>query len=165
MARLFIAVWPSDDVVERLRELPRKDGPGVRWVPPDNWHTTLRFLGEADPDDVASRLDGADLPPATARYGPGIDVMFDKVVVVPVHGLDRLAEVIAGVTRDAGSQPPARRFRGHLTVARLERRGWIPPVIGAPLAATHDVAEIVLVASTLQPEGAVYEMVATWPTG
>ncbi len=165
MARLFIAVQPAEQVVEALRELPRKDGPGVRWVRPENWHITLRFLGEADADEVAERLDRAALPVAHARYGPGVDLLFDRVVVVPVHGVDELARAVVDATRDLGSEPPPKRFAGHLTVARLKPRGWVPAVIGAPLTGAHAVDEIALVASTLRPTGAEHETIATWPTG
>ena len=40
----------------------------------DQWHVTLRFLGEVDdPDAVAAALDGAALAPATATLGPRRD--------------------------------------------------------------------------------------------
>ena len=55
--------------------LPRKDQRGVRFVPPGNWHVTLRFLGEADPADVCAALEHVALPRATVRIGPGVDVM------------------------------------------------------------------------------------------
>ena len=45
MTRLFVALWPAEDAIAELRALPRKDQLGVRFVPPENWHVTLRFLG------------------------------------------------------------------------------------------------------------------------
>jgi 2'-5' RNA ligase len=45
MARLFIAVWPPDDVAAELSSIHRKDQRGVRFVEPETWHITLRFLG------------------------------------------------------------------------------------------------------------------------
>ena len=68
--RLFVAAFPSDEVVEALSSLPRPVEPGVRWVPPERWHATLRFLGDADPDEVAARLARVELPAATASVGP-----------------------------------------------------------------------------------------------
>ena len=46
--RLFLAVWPSPEVVDVLRALPRPDTPGVRWSTEDQWHVTVEFLGECD---------------------------------------------------------------------------------------------------------------------
>ena len=40
-----------------MRALPRKDERGVRFVHPDSWHITLRFLGDTDPDLVEAALD------------------------------------------------------------------------------------------------------------
>ncbi len=163
MARLFVAVWPPEEVVEAMRGLPRKDRPGFRWVPPENWHTTLRFLGDADAGDVADRLDHADLPAADARYGPAVDVLFDRVVAVPVHGLDELAAAVVDATRDLGDAP-RKRFHGHVTLGRVKRGGRVPPVVGLPVGGEQEVAEVALVSSTLRPDGAVHETIATWPT-
>ena len=116
MARLFVAVWPSEDAVAALTELRRKDQRGVRFVSPENWHVTLRFLGEADTDEVIGALDDAVLPPAVARLGPAVDVLSDRALVVPVAGLDDLADVVRDTDRASRSdvaaplrRPPHRR--------------------------------------------------------
>ena len=72
MARLFVAVWPPEEVVEHIRSLRRKDQRGIRFVPPENWHMTLRFLGEANEREVVAALDEFDRgePPPVARLGP-----------------------------------------------------------------------------------------------
>ena len=57
MARLFVAAWPPSELTADLTGLPRKNRPGIKWVEPENWHVTLRFLGDADPDEVTRRLD------------------------------------------------------------------------------------------------------------
>src|SRR4051794_16534774 len=98
MARLFVAVWPPEDVVERLMTLPRKDQRGVRFVQPDNWHITLRFLGDADPREVIGALDGIKLAACRAMLGPAVDVIDERALVVPVTGLDDLAANVARQT-------------------------------------------------------------------
>jgi 2'-5' RNA ligase len=164
VARLFVAVWPPDDVLEPLRALGRKDRRGVRFVRPDNWHVTLRFLGEADPAIVASALDQALLPTVHARLGPAVDVLAERALVVPVTGIDALAAAVEAATSDLG-QPPRKRFVGHLTLARLHRRATMPEALGALVGGAFDVTEIALVQSRLHPDGARYETLATWPTG
>lgn len=170
MPRLFLAIWPDDDVVDELRALPRKDAAGVRFVPPDRWHVTLRFLGEADTQDVVDAVDEAavtgELPPVpTARLGPAVDVLAERALVVPVQGLEELADAVRSATAAIG-EPPRRRFFGHLTLARLapgRPRFRMPAALGLPVAAPFGVEELALVLSTLGPEGASYETVATWP--
>ncbi len=61
--RLFVAVWPSAAVVDELRGLERPARPGVRWTTADQWHVTLRFLGEMeDPDLLTSRMEELTWP-------------------------------------------------------------------------------------------------------
>jgi 2'-5' RNA ligase len=164
MARLFIAVWPPAHVLEQLSALPRPDQEGVRWVPPANWHVTLRFLGEAEAADVDNRLDGATLPAATAMFGPEVRRLGRSALVVPVAGLERLAATVTAVTADIGEPPGTRSFNGHLTLARL-RPGSRGDLAGTPIASNCPVAEVVLVRSELSSDGAAYHVVGRWPTG
>ncbi|MGI9051717.1 MAG: RNA 2',3'-cyclic phosphodiesterase [Ilumatobacteraceae bacterium] len=160
-ARLFVAVWPPADVVEQLAALPRLERPGVRWVPRANWHVTLRFIGDAVPEAVRSRLDGVRLPGATAQLGPQVDHLGADAVVVPVEGLGELAGAVVAATPDVGRSPDGRPFRGHVTMARLRRAR--SELVGHPLTGSFDVTEVVLARSTLTSAGARYDHIASWP--
>lgn len=166
MTRLFIAVWPPDEVVEELRALPRKDQRSVRFLPPENWHVTLRFLGDTDVGAVADALDGLRAESTAARLGPGVDLLGERAVVVPVHGLDDLAATVTERTEDLGARPRS-RFVGHLTLARVKpyalTPSGLPRALGMTVEAEFTVDEIALVASRLHPDGARYDTVATWP--
>lgn len=163
MARLFLAVWPPDDVVEMLRELPRKDQRGVRFVPPESWHATLRFLGNADPHDVIEAFRGADLPSATARVGPAIDMLGTHSAIAPVAGLDELAAAVVDATRGLGDLEPRPTYTGHITIARVRRNTIVRKVVGMLCQAEFPVDEIALVESRLQPTGSKYTTIETWP--
>lgn len=134
----------------------------MRWVPPENWHVTLRFVGDASPDEVAERLARASLPMATARLGPFVERLDRQQLVVPVAGVDELAAAVVRATDGVG-EPARHEFRGHLTVARL-RPGASSAVEGTPVDANFEVVEVALVASDLTPAGAVYTTVATFST-
>ena len=162
--RLFIAVWPTDEVVEELTTLHRKDQQGVRFVRPQNWHITLRFLGEASPHDVADALTGVALPACRARLGPAVDVMNERALVVPVAGVDELARMVRERTTKIG-EPAPRRFIGHLSVARVKPHVPMPRALGQLIGTTFDVQEIALVQSRLDPDGARYETIDTWSVG
>jgi 2'-5' RNA ligase len=162
--RLFIAVWPTEEVAEELAALPRKDQRGVRFVPPESWHITLRFLGEANPYEVIGALDDVVLPSAVARLGPGVDAFSDRALVVPVAGLDELADVVRDATAHIG-QAPRRRFVGHLTLARLKPFADMPRAMGSFVQAEFEVGEVALVQSHLDPDGARYTTIHTWPVG
>jgi len=53
--RLFFAVRVSDEIKKDIREaltsFPVRNPPW-RWIPPENLHITLKFLGEVDEKDI-----------------------------------------------------------------------------------------------------------------
>ena len=162
MTRLFVAVWPSEQAREHVRSLPRDGWVNVRWTPEENWHVTLAFIGEAEIDAIAGRLAGHEYPATTAELAARMRVMGGSSLVVPVTGVDALADEVRARVFDGA---PQQRFLGHLTVGRsIGKR----PISGksktgqvlAPLA--FDVDEIALVRSTLSPDGPRYDTVATF---
>jgi 2'-5' RNA ligase len=164
--RLFVAVWPPDDVIAALHALPRPETGGVRWSTPDQWHVTLRFLGNVDDDDVADvrdALSSVSLPSASVRVGPATKRLGKDVLMLPVHGLEDLAHEVVRVTEDI---VPAeeRHFTGHLTVARARSRGAMPrSVEGTPLDASWTASSFSLVRSQTKPSGAVYTDIDRYP--
>jgi 2'-5' RNA ligase len=164
MTRLFVAVWPPDHVLDRLNDLERPRDPGVKWVPIENLHITLRFLGDADADEVSDRLDHVVLPAASAVLGPAFDLLGERSLITPVSGLDDLAAVVQQAVRGLGTQRERKRFQGHITVARLARHARPVRSAGRRFEASFEVEEVALVASTLTDTGAIYETVASWPT-
>jgi|TARA_B100001105_G_scaffold176810_1_gene142519 2'-5' RNA ligase len=160
--RLFVAAHPSAGAVADIDRLPRPEAPGVRWLPADQWHVTLRFLGEADPDLAASALADLVAAPAEAVAGPSTRLLGDEVLVVPVSGLDGLAASVAAATAGVGEPPEDRPFVGHLTLCRFRHE---PPsgAVGAAVSATFSVAEVVLVRSRTLHGGAVHEVLDRFP--
>ncbi len=156
-----------------LLGMERPGLPGLRWTTEPQWHVTLRFLGEvADPGAVTSALASvpdvlaergvsevrAVLGPTTAWF-PG-----RQVLQLPVTGLEALAQAVTEKTAPWDRHADARRFSGHLTLARARGRTRGPAhLAGAPLAVTWQVRALELVASTLGGDGAHYETLATVP--
>lgn len=173
MTRLFVAAWPPDETCAHLAGLVASAAAlAERRVPRENWHVTLRFIGRADPDEVAGRLADATLPSATARLGPTVVELDGRQVVVPVSGVNALAAVVATATRGIGVST-SRPFRGHITLARVKPRPDLTdasesqgrsPLLGEPVSGTFVIGEIALVSSDTRPDGATYTTVATFPT-
>src|SRR5262245_7449378 len=120
MARLFVAVWPPDDVLELVQALPREERPGVRWTTRDPWHVTLRFLGAADVAEAVAALRLVDTATVEAVLGPRPRRLGASVLVMPVAGLDDIATAVLSATAEIGRPPENRRFHGHVTLARLK---------------------------------------------
>ena len=147
-----------------LAGLERPEVPGLRWTGPDQWHVTLRFLGEAEAGPARSafrRIEAAD--PVTAVLGPATGRFGRRVLHVPVAGLEGLAAATVAATAEMGVPPDGRAFAGHVTLARArDRRGVdLRRLVGAPVAALWSVRELTLVASHLGRGPARYEVVET----
>jgi RNA 2',3'-cyclic 3'-phosphodiesterase len=169
--RLFVAVSLPPDAIELVGDLPRPDLASLRWTTEDQWHITLRFLGEvASPAAVAEAL--KTVPAALREAGVGeVEVVLGaatawfrgrRILHVPVTGLDTLASVVSEVTEPWGERseedPP---FAGHLTLARVRRNATGPAnLAGTPVSAEWRVPEILLMSSTLGPGGSRYGVVA-----
>jgi 2'-5' RNA ligase len=138
---------------------------GARWTTRDQWHVTLRFLGEVDDallGDVASAVGGLGRLTVTARLGPAVELLGPRVVPIPVAGLDEVGSRVIDATAGFGRPPEDRPFRGHLTLARLKgvRRRDLAPLLGTPIDVAWTVEELHVVRSHLSPKGARYESVA-----
>lgn len=166
MERLFIAVKPPEAVAQKLLLLTRPTASKARWVDPDQWHITLRFLGEADHREVQETLfEWADnwtdsVPRATV--GPATAVLGDVVVVAPVAGLDELASSIAAVTSAIGESLETRHFVGHLTLCHF--RGDPPEgSVGVPVSTVFDVTEVLLVRSRAHAGEVTHDVLDRFP--
>lgn len=167
MPRLFVAVWPPGDVLDRVAALPRPTVPGLRWTGREHWHVTLRFLGPVpEVEPVAEAL--AALPPGgptNAVLGPTTGRFDQRILHVPVAGLEAVASVVVDATGHLGRPPDDRPFHGHLTLARAAKHARVDlrPLAGAPVEGDWEVDAVCLVESRLSPAGARYEILDRFP--
>lgn len=167
--RMFVAVNPTAEAVEHLDEFleVRRAAAGFRWTPTDQFHVTLAFLAEVHDralDDLVERLacaatrrtafttavtgGGAFPDAATARVlWAGLDL--DEQAATE---LDRLARGARAAASRSGIAVDGRRFRAHLTVARLavptEVSSWVR-LLDSYRGPAFRVDRIALVASYL----------------
>ena len=168
MARLFVAVWPPDGVLERVADLARPEVAGLRWTGREHWHVTLRFLGEvADVAAVSEALTAAKASPAEATLGPAVARFGNRVLHVPVSGLDEVASSVVGATAELGKPPEDRPFAGHITLARVAKgaRVDLRSFTGEPVEGRWRVEEVCLVQSRLARSGARYEVLERFSVG
>lgn len=174
--RLFIAVPLTEKAREKIAAaLPPLPG---RRVPPQNWHFTLRFLGNTERerrDQLAEAL-------RRARFGRTFSICFDGLGAFPrakrariiwlgvtdgARELVSLAEAVESAVRRSDFPAEKRPFKPHLTLARVE-----PPRAVADLLTSQPaldvimpVTEITLVRSSLGAGPAKYEVVETFLLG
>ena len=166
MARLFAALWPTAEVVEQLKGVERPNIEGLRWTTEDQWHVTLQFLGEGDPNAMAAKMAGArwTTRPLEVRLGPEVTLLGREIVCLPASapGLEKLARQVSEVTGVRRTN----RFKGHLTLARARNKvpkATLEGLKGTQFEAAWTAEQLALVRSTLNPGGARYETVASYP--
>ncbi|MBI4570794.1 MAG: RNA 2',3'-cyclic phosphodiesterase [Chloroflexi bacterium] len=186
--RLFVACELSGEVraaLAAVQDQLRHAGAGrLRWVRPEGIHVTLKFLGEVEADrvDAICAALGPAVEPFSIRVRPaGLGGFPDasarlRVVWVGLEGdIDALAALAGRVDRalePLGFPREARPFAAHLTLARVrdeasaeERRRLADLVAGQTPAPLPELllTRLHLVRSVLQPDGAVYQRLASFP--
>lgn len=179
--RLFIAVnLPADvqalvgNLKEKLdRELKQKPF-GFRWLPPENWHFTLVFLGYQKNEF----LEAIQKSMAEAAVRRRFIVEFEKAVYGPVSRLARMIWLTTTQKTDElfGSaksrlekkleengvifQKENRIFHAHLTLARFEPTPFrnLSP-LEEKFSASFEAETIDLMKSVLKRSGAEYEKI------
>jgi len=161
MARLFVAVTPPAPVREVIAGLARPTRAGTRWTRPEQWHVTVRFFGSVSTAAARAALRRLVHPTVTAELGEEIARLGQRVLVVPVGGLDGLATAVRACTADVGEPVDPRPFTGHLTLARVDGDGpGIRGLVGAPVpSAAWVVDHVELTRSERRADGARYDMV------
>ena len=126
MPRLFTGIEIPDDVAERLALL-RGGLAGARWISPENYHLTLRFIGDVDmvvAEDAAERLSRVRRPAFPLRFS-GLGALGTRkhhAVVAQIASSPPLLELQAEHERllqRIGLPAEGRKFTPHVTLARL----------------------------------------------
>jgi 2'-5' RNA ligase len=177
--RLFVAFDVSAeaaDAVERAIEPWRSVFERARWVPRENWHVTLKFLGQTWPR--LERWVHQRVGASAATCGP-VSIRLTGLGSFPSKGRGRV--LWAGVEdRDGGLvrivaaldgelerefRPESRGFSPHLTVARSEPPLRVPATFATtplePVAFTVD--RIVVFRSHLARPAPRYEPLSSFP--
>ena len=187
--RAFIAVELSDAAraeVARVASAVRGAGVrGARAARDEGLHMTLRFLGDIERGDVPSVA--AAMRTAARRVAP-FELALGEVGAFPslgrartlfvgvdgdVEALAALRDGIESGLSKAGFRRDRRRFSPHITVGRVrervsrpDRRAVVDAARSVDYARTaFRVGEVRLFQSTLTPDGAVYEGLATAELG
>jgi 2'-5' RNA ligase len=175
MPRLFVGLEIPSAIGQRLAMLSGALG-GARWVDPEDYHITLRFIGDIAPrlaDEVDDMLRLLDRPPVPVKV-IGLDAFGgDKpssihAKVEASRALDDLQAEVERLVRGAGVPPEKRRFVPHVTLARFSRAsaaevaGHIAGVGYVP-SQTFTATRVVLYSSRASVGGGPYVAEAVYP--
>ena len=170
MIRLFVGLSLPDALRDEL-SMMCGGIPGARWVPEENYHLTLRFIGEV-PGWQAQEVDDA----LAGIRAPGFDLTLRGVGTFQKGG--RIAALWVGVEKTEplvflqskvetalqriGLEPERKRFAPHVTLARTDRAAPDKAIAFVQAhnlfrAAPVPVDGFTLYSSRLGKEQAVYE--------
>ena len=173
--RLFIGVpLPEPARLALSRQIP-SFLPG-KPSPLENWHFTLRFIGNAD---AAQRTRLMERLHATS-FGNAFEIEFDKLGAFPNprrarvvwigvgkgrEALEKIADKAEAAVVDAGFAPEARKFSAHLTVSRLKQPESIAQFLlkAKGVHARMQLSEVILYRSELGRGHSRYSVVAAFP--
>jgi 2'-5' RNA ligase len=124
--RLFTAIELPDPIARALTAL-RGGLQGARWIDPENYHITLRFIGDIDDDvaDEAAEILGRIQRESFSLTLSGLDTFGGKKPHSLWTGVASSPELVAlqaeqeRLLQRIGLKPEARKFTPHVTIARL----------------------------------------------
>ena len=175
MPRLFTALEVPDDVAEALATY-RGGLSGARWIDVENYHVTLRFLGDIDEEtaqEAAYLLGQVRRAPFDVTI-EGLDAFGGDrprsliARIVPSPAISELQAEHERIMRRAGLPSEKRKFAPHVTLARL--RDASPRAVadylalrGGPPGLTFRAEQFVIYSSRDSVGGGPYVLEAAYP--
>lgn len=181
--RLFIAIPLSDKIREEIQNLVtdfkkvRGFPKGIRFIPSENWHFTLTFLGYQN-ESVIPVVKKTLTNLTRLNLVNRVKVDFEEAIYGPVQKTPRMIwltttprtsaniEGLKNLLEDALSENgvkwnrETRPYLGHLTLARFEPTARkLLPKIERSLNWSYEPTSLDLMRSTLLRSGAVYDKI------
>lgn len=175
--RTFVAVLLDEEIrarIFRVQERVMKFASNVKWVAPENFHVTLKFLGnvrlnrladvQAAVDEVARNFAAFDF----SISGLGLFPTPKRPRVIWVGGeegreqLIALANAVDNRLAKLGYEKEDRPFKSHVTIGRVKEGKPVPGLaegleeIDASGLGMQRVASIAVMESVLKPGGPSY---------
>lgn len=186
--RLFVAVRIPEPIkaeVEKAQDQLRRavKGGASRWTSRDQFHLTLKFLGNVEVQRVEALGEAlriacgafAPLQLQAERLGFFPDARRPRVVWVGIHDLggqlERLQGAVEKAAREFTAEESEKRFTGHVTLGRIKdlQRPEVEALANAAAALSETMfgrwtaSDVELVRSQLSTQGASYSTLTTAP--
>ncbi len=165
--RLFLAIWPNEQQIEKLLELQSSYVGRGREVLPENFHVTLLFIGNTPyelTDCIVQNLQDISVQPFHMK----LDRLgyFDKTKIFWVGPTDTPSELeslyksVRNCVQYCGISPLSKRYVAHVS---LLRNSQIPISNPDFTPIEWQVEEFHLVESRLDKDGARYYSLSSFP--
>jgi 2'-5' RNA ligase len=185
--RTFVAIELTEDCRQNLLNAIQSLQPiagGIKWSGPPQLHLTIKFIGEI-PEEAVPDAEEA-LAQAAAEVEP-FSMQVSGLSGFPPKGVPRV--LFAAVQEDSGAlgelqsrvenvletslgvEPEDRKFIPHVTLGRVKKKGFCPPLdklqdqLQETDFGTVPVNNMVLIKSELTPDGPIYTPLHTFTLG
>lgn len=176
MPRLFVALDLPDAVKQQITELCAFGLPGVSWVKLEQFHLSLRFIGEVESnrmDDIItclSKVRASSLFINLKGVGTFPPNKTPRVIWVGVQKNELLLQLRNKVEfqlNQIGIPAERRKFHAHVTIGRvkskkIKRMGSYLPHYDMFQAQSIALSEFTLFSSLLSPQGAIHTKVKNY---
>lgn len=176
LIRAFVAVKLPEDIADSLEDFLDDIRPlsKIHWVKREQFHITLKFLGELEPDVIDDVIDSL----SPMKHFEPFRIELSTIGAFPNMknanvlwlGCSKGAKELSALSRkvndtlyrDEEIERDPRKFRAHMTLARLKGEHVSDDVINQlgtfPLM-NWTCDELVLMRSVLNPKGPVYTQI------
>jgi RNA 2',3'-cyclic 3'-phosphodiesterase len=187
--RIFIAAEFPQEVVQLLTETVKRLWPafnhGIRWVPVEQYHLTLKFIGDYPLVKIPAvqmilqqqchRIENIQL--TLSGFGVFPNQRQPSVLWAGIHEADSLIQLQKNIENEAqklGIEAEKRAFSPHLTLARIkpEFPSTQIPALLAPLpngekffSKKTKITQITLFESQLTRQGSIYRVIESLKIG
>ena len=166
--RLFLALWPGEEVVRKIHQHAIKHFAACkgRILDKNNWHITLAYFGAANVDQQrcietqAEKITSQhfDLDLTSCGYWKKPAVAWLAPVMLP-NELKQLASQVQNNLVPCGFEPEKRDYKPHVTLVRKAKNF---PDVKEIRAIEWHVDKFCLVESVTAEEGAIYTVLKSW---
>ena len=169
--RVFIGIPIDKQSQQHINELlkPIKDSRwDIRWVPENNRHLTLAFLGDrpiSEVDNLIRQFDESYQQETRFQYRLSTLERFPdskgRIIALtnePTESLDKLFQITLKLLQRNEIEFDRKKFRPHLTLGRIKRPKHVKKTFDQQININLDITKISLYQSTLTDSGAIYSV-------
>ncbi|MCE5313430.1 MAG: RNA 2',3'-cyclic phosphodiesterase [Armatimonadota bacterium] len=175
--RTFAAVLIDEDIRRKVAEVQsqvKKLAPDVKWVAPENFHITLKFLGDVREDNMSQVI--AALEEAVQGFS-AFDLAISGVGAFPnpararvvwvgsSDGCEKMVELASSIDKklsELGFEKEEKSFKAHITIGRVKTSRFLRALaegigkVDADNLGIQRVSGVALMQSELGREGPTY---------
>ena len=167
--RVFIGIPIDKQSQQHINELlkPIKDSrQDIRWVPENNRHLTLAFLGNrpiSEVDNLIPLFDESYQQETRFQYRLSTLERFPeptgRIIALtnePTEPLDNLFQITLKLLQRNGIEFDRKKFRPHLTLGRIRRPKHVKKTFDQQININLDITKITLYQSRFTESGSIY---------